>query len=491
MFTDALQLSGVIVFLLASGLLAVFGANHCFLGWTARRRVDAHRRALAACRARWCPRRDWPAVAVQIPLFNESAVAERCIRACAALDYPQLHIQVLDDSTDETTAIVSRLVNELRARGVSIELLHRERRAGYKAGALAEGMASLTARYIAIFDADFVPPPDFLRRAIPLFDFAPRIACVQGRWTHFNADQTHLTQAQAVSIDAHFGAQQLARCVAGLPLNSNGSVTVWDAAAIRDAGGWSAETITEDLELSYRAQLRGWRIVLDPDLTCPGELPGDFRALRSQQRRWACGSIHTSRLYLGAIWRGPWRLAAKMSGTLHLLGYVASTCMVVQLLTAPCAWWFYRERLANVLPGVPWIWLALLLLMPSSILMCRAGAEVCGSLPRFRRVWPWLLLLGAGLAPNALLAVLRGMFRPWREFVRTQKRGGSQGREARFWRLDPTFAAEIVFLMLGAAYLGWAVRERAWLILFWAGWLGVGLLWTLRHAGEPEVAAES
>jgi cellulose synthase/poly-beta-1,6-N-acetylglucosamine synthase-like glycosyltransferase len=491
MISDALLNAGLGLFLLASGLLVVFGANHSFLGWTARRRAAAHRRALAACRASWSPGDRWPEVAVQIPLFNEAAVAERCIRACAAQDYPNLHIQVLDDSTDATTAIAERVVNDLRSRGVRIELRHRAERTGYKAGALAEGMESLTARYVAIFDADFAPPADFLRRAIPLFAFAPRVACVQGRWTHFNADQTRLTQAQAVSIDAHFGAQQLARCVAGLPLNSNGSATVWDADAIRDAGGWSAETITEDLELSYRAQLRGWRIVLDPDLTCPGELPGDFRALRSQQRRWACGSIHTSRLYLGAIWRSPWRLAAKLSGTLHLLGYVASTCMVAQMITAPCAWWHYQKHLAAVLPGLPWVWLALLLLMPSSILMCRAGAEACGSLPRFRRVWPWLLLLGAGLAPNALLAVLRGVFRPWREFVRTRKRGDAVGGKGRRACLDPAFAAEAVFLLLGAAYFAWAVRERAWLILLWAVWLGLGLLWTLRHAGESERAAEA
>lgn len=482
---------GLAIFVLASLGLIVFGWNHLYIAWLAWKGSAAHNAALERARKAWFAlNQDWPSVAVQIPLYNEPAVAERCLRAIAALDYPDLYIQVLDDSTDDTTRIAQRVVDELRARGLKIELIHRDNRQGFKAGALAQGLKKISTRYVAIFDADFAPSPDFLKRAVPLFSFGPRVGCVQGRWTHFNAEENRLTQLQAVSIDAHFGAQQLGRSAADLPMNSNGSVTVWDLSVIEDVGGWSSETITEDLELSYRAQLAGYRLVFDPNLTCPGELPSSFKALRSQQRRWACGSIHTSRLYLKEIWTGSWSLARKWYGTMHLLGYLASSCMVLQMLSAPCAWWYYKHHLADKLPNLPWIWLTLLLLLPSSLMLCRVGARMTESTSRFRRVWPWMFLLGAGLAPNALWATWRGIFKPWKTFVRTEKKGDGQMSAFRPDTFSLPYLCEYLFLLLGAGYLLWAVQEEAWLICFWALWLGIGLIWALIQTDTPRPAVE-
>src|SRR5688500_17444051 len=211
---------GLGIFVLARLGLIVFEWNHLYIAWLAYRRSRGHIEALSKARQAWLDlKQPWPSVAVQVPLYNEPAVAERCLRALAALDYPDLQIQVLDDSTDETTTIVERVVGDLRTRGTRIDLIHRDNRQGFKAGALAQGLKKINTRYVAIFDADFAPAPDFLKRAIPLFEFGPKVACVQGRWTHFNAEENRLTQLQAVSIDAHFGAQQLGRSAADLPIN--------------------------------------------------------------------------------------------------------------------------------------------------------------------------------------------------------------------------------------------------------------------------------
>src|SRR5258706_11786510 len=279
----------------------------------------------------------WPLVTVQLPLYNERYVAERLLEAAGALDYPadRLEIQVLDDSTDDTAAIVAETAQRLRARGVNVIHVRRTDRTGFKAGALASGLASARGEFVAIFDADFVPPPDFLRRTIPHFVDA-RVAVVQTRWGHLNRDFSLLTVAQSLGIDGHFGVEQAARCRGHLLLNFNGTAGVWRRTAIENAGGWAHDTLTEDLDLSYRAQLRHWRILYLPELVCPAELPVVISGFKSQQRRWAQGSIQTAVKLLPLVLSSELSLWTKYQAFVHLTYYMIHPLMlVVVLLSIP------------------------------------------------------------------------------------------------------------------------------------------------------------
>jgi len=240
------------------------------------------------------PPAEWPAVLVQLPLFNERYVVERVIDAAAALDYPagRLFIQVLDDSTDDTSALARARIAHHRARGVNIAYLHRQRREGFKAGALAAGLAAEPCgEFVAVFDADFAPPAEFLRRLVPDFLTDPRLGLMQARWEHLNADHNPITRAQALAFDSYFSVEQVARSRADWPLNFNGSAGVWRRACIEDAGGWQGDTLAEDFDLSYRAQLRGWRFDYRAEVTAAAELPPTVLAVKRQQFRWAKGAF--------------------------------------------------------------------------------------------------------------------------------------------------------------------------------------------------------
>jgi cellulose synthase/poly-beta-1,6-N-acetylglucosamine synthase-like glycosyltransferase len=283
------------------------------------------------------PDETWPVVTVQLPLFNEAFVAERLIDACARLEYPRrrLEIQVLDDSTDHTAELTARRVAHWQARGLDIVHIHRTDREGYKAGALQNGLRLARGTLIAVFDADFVPPPDFLRRTVPVFR-DPRVGMAQARWGHLNAGHSLLTRIQAFGLDTHFAIEQRVRSLAGCFINFNGTAGIWRLACIEDAGGWQSDTLTEDLDLSYRAQLKGWRFRYLPELEAPGELPVDINALRSQQFRWTKGAAQTTRKMLGPLWRSrqPWRV--KFEGTLHLTAHIVFPFVVlVAALHAP------------------------------------------------------------------------------------------------------------------------------------------------------------
>lgn len=276
---------------------------------------------------------EWPIVTVQLPIYNERFVVERLIQAVATLDYPadRLRIQVLDDSTDDTAALARTQVAQYKARGLNIEHIQRPERVGYKAGALAYGLARTDAEFVAVFDADFVPPPDFLRRTIPHFA-DPKIGMVQTRWGHLNAGQSLLTRAQAMMLDGHFGVEQSVRCQTGLLLNFNGSAGVWRKASILDAGGWKADTIAEDLDLSYRAQLRGWRLHYLADVVVPAEIPSMLGAFKRQQFRWAKGSIQCLRKVYRDLLASPRPLRQKVEGLLHLTGYLVHPLMLMLVL---------------------------------------------------------------------------------------------------------------------------------------------------------------
>ena len=265
-----------------------------------------------------------PHVTVQLPVYNERRVVERLIDAAAALDWPRerLEVQVLDDSSDETSALAAAAVARACAAGVDAVHLRRGSREGYKAGALAAGLAVARGEFIAIFDADFVPPPCTLRRLMPRFADAG-VGMVQARWGHLNRGRSLLTAAQATLLDAHFLLEHAVRAGRGLFFNFNGTAGIWRRTCIEDAGGWSHATLTEDLDLSYRAQLAGWRFAYAPDVVVPAELPSDMAAFKSQQRRWARGSIQTARRVLPGLWRRDLPLAVKLEAFFHLTANAA------------------------------------------------------------------------------------------------------------------------------------------------------------------------
>ncbi|MEM8882858.1 MAG: glycosyltransferase [Planctomycetota bacterium] len=366
---------------------------------------------------------EFPRVLVQLPIFNEAAVAESAIDAVAALDWPadRLDIQVLDDSTDETVGIVDAVVARHAAAGIPIRTLRRSNREGFKAGALAEGLRVSDAEYVALFDADFLPHADFLRRGLPVFDVGENVACVQGRWGHVNRDQNWLTRAQAIAVDAHFLIQQYARAAAGRFLNFNGTAGLWRVSAIDAVGGWVGDTLTEDLDLSYRAQLHGWRIVFDKDLVVPAELPPALDAYKSQQRRWACGSIQCARKFLGPVWRSDLPFGVKTEATLHLCGYGVCVAMVMLIAVLPfgLGHWPMFAQYPGLWPVWVGIWIAALgpLTVTTYAQVLRGRVRVPDILACF--------LLGLGSCMNNAIAVFRGLFRPIRTFVRTPKQGAS------------------------------------------------------------------
>lgn len=274
-----------------------------------------------------------PKVTVQLPIFNEKYVARRLIEACSRLDYPldRLEIQVLDDSTDETLQISSEIVEEKRSMGLNIKLIHRIDRTGYKAGALREGLEQAGGDFIAIFDADFVPERDFLTNTIPYFVNAG-IGLVQTRWTHLNDDYSVVTKAEALALDAHFKIEQNARYRSGFFMNFNGTGGIWRKSCIYDAGNWQDDTITEDFDLSYRAQLRGWKFVFLEDVVSPAELPSEIHALKSQQYRWTKGAIETARKLLPSVWGSDFPLALKIQATFHLTNNVVFLCILIAAL---------------------------------------------------------------------------------------------------------------------------------------------------------------
>jgi cellulose synthase/poly-beta-1,6-N-acetylglucosamine synthase-like glycosyltransferase/mono/diheme cytochrome c family protein len=450
-----------------------------------------------------------PFVTVQLPLFNERYVAARLLQAVGMFEYPRerLEIQVLDDSTDDTPDIVAAVAAQLRAKGIDVLHLRRQVRTGFKAGALAEGLTCARGEFIAIFDADFVPPPDFLEAT--LGHFAPDVAVVQTRWGHLNRRFSPLTLAQSLGIDGHFAVEQTARARSGLLLNFNGTAGVWRKAAILDAGGWAHDTLTEDLDLSYRAQLRGWRIVYRPDIVSPAELPVVVAGFKSQQRRWAKGSIQTARKLLPALWRSPLGWWKKYQGTLHLTYYLIHPLMLLGVFLA-----FPLRALAVLGPdsaAPSWVGgiFALATLGPASMLLY---AQRTLDPAWWRRAWELatVMVIGVGLALSTSLAVLGAFLGRGREFIRTPKFGiaGTTGS----WR-GKSYAAGSPWGGIAELALGGYCAVTAWvfysdgqyavtpfLALYAAGFLSVGTLtvvqspgfrwsWTIRMRRRAQVGA--
>ncbi|NDJ61362.1 MAG: glycosyltransferase [Chloroflexi bacterium] len=428
----------------------------------------------------------WPSVTVQVPIYNERHVAVRIIDAVCALDYPRdrLEIQILDDSTDHTAALVAKCVAQWQARGLDIKQVQRPTREGYKAGALAHGLTLAHGTLIAIFDADFVPPRDFLRRTVPHFaDEA--VGFVQTRWGHLNAEFSILTRLQSISIDAHFTVEQFARQRGGLPMNFNGTAGAWRRACIETAGGWLARTVTEDLDLSYRAQIAGWKPVYLRDVIAPGEVPATVSGYRRQQYRWARGSIETARLLLPHVWRADFNLRQKIMATLHLTGYSIQLWMVLASLLLPLV-------VITVTPDMLWflrLTTVFMLTFYAPMIYFLVGQHEAGKLT-WRRVPQIILmtLLGADVMYNNARAVLMGLFaRRTMAFERTPKFGALVQRNG--WARSPYHLAvsgaliiELVMLVYNLNTLRLAILYEAWAFAFFALLFATRLIFTLSLA---------
>lgn len=282
-------------------------------------------------------RKEFPHVTIQLPIYNEQYVVERLLRSVCSMEYPKdrLEVQVLDDSTDNTTSLLEKLSEKYREEGIDIVHIHRKERNGFKSGALRRGLEVAKGEYVAIFDADFTPPHDFLLKTIPYF-YDDSIGVVQVRWGHLNADFSLLTRGEALGLDGHFQIEQTARNKNGMFINFNGTCGIWRKEAILDSGNWQDDTLTEDMDLSYRAQLRGWKFVYLPDVVCPGEIPAEVNAFKIQQHRWAKGAIQTAKKILPSVWRSSYSLFTKLQATIHLTNHtVFPVLLIVSILTFP------------------------------------------------------------------------------------------------------------------------------------------------------------
>jgi cellulose synthase/poly-beta-1,6-N-acetylglucosamine synthase-like glycosyltransferase len=371
-----------------------------------------------------------PAVLVQLPVYNELEVVCRAITAAASLDWPRerLRIQVLDDSTDETGQVVASLIGPLRAKGLDIHQVRRSGRAGYKAGALANGLSQDDSPYVVIFDADFVPAPDFLKRSMPSLLADNRLAFVQARWEHLNAGDSTLTAAQAAMIDAHFAIEQRVRCRSGLMLPFNGTCGVWRRAAIDAAGGWSPDTLCEDLDLSIRARLAGWAGVFRGDITVPGELPTTLASWRAQQFRWTKGFAQVARKLLGEVWRSPLPLSFKLALTVQTCQPLCYPLTAISLL-GTLAMLIDTNGNDAVLPMLGSV-VAILGVSASGVFLAIGRSALSrGEWRRFPRDFASVLLLNAGLMVSNTRAVIEAALGRQSPFTRTPKSGGiSAGR---------------------------------------------------------------
>ena len=494
MIADVLLMIALALYVLCSLLLLVYGLNsYVLMGLFLRTRSRLRAASVAPVLAG-----DLPVVTTQLPIYNERHVVERILRAACAIDWPRdrHEIQLLDDSTDDTVDIAAGLVAELCQRGHDVVHLHRRDRRGYKAGALAAGLEQARGEYVAIFDADFVPEPDFLRRTVPHLQADPGCAFVQSRWGHRNRDVSLLTRLLAIGIDGHFVVEQAARAGAGLFFNFNGTGGVWRKTAIADAGGWRADTLTEDLDLSYRALLGGWRARYLPDVVCPAEVPTDVNALKAQQRRWAKGSIQCALKLAPRVLSHPtsgW--FRKLQALLHLTHYLihplilAMTVLVLPLVEL--------LELRFAAPFAPPLVVALLLaLLGPSTLYVLSQAAIGRDWRRTVVLMPALVALGIGLAVNNSRAVWEALRGQPSEFVRTPKLGAGAETTGR-QRSDPgayrgalgrIYLAEIFMgLWAAAAFAGYLVKIGSpaglLLLLQAVGFSWVGVI-SLRHRYE-------
>jgi cellulose synthase/poly-beta-1,6-N-acetylglucosamine synthase-like glycosyltransferase len=429
-----------------------------------------------------------PKITVQLPMFNEAAVAERIITAACAIDYPRelLQIQVLDDSTDDSAEIAADCCRRMAEAGHDIQYLHRDDRDGYKAGALANGMASATSDLIAVFDADFVPPPDVLHRTVHHFT-DESLGMVQMRWGHLNRDRSLLTRIQAMCLDGHFVIEQTARARTGRWFNFNGTAGIWRRRAIGDAGGWRHDTLTEDTDLSYRAQLAGWKFRYLPHVVCPAEIPPTVGALMTQQHRWNKGLVQTALRLLPRIMRSDAPLRAKIEGWFHLtspLPYAALLLLTLLILPA-----FFVGLPTTGISAIAALTLGVCCLALGTFAACAfcvAGQWAQGRavLPAVLRL-PALLAVGVGVSVLNTRAIVEALIGRKSPFVRTPKFGdggrSAAASSARTKRGVPIGAIELLLGLLMIACIALTFTQPftlvglPFILLFACGYLVIGL----------------
>ena len=487
----------LVLYFFVLSILAIYGWHRYYLVYLYMKNRDkAPGRSLPPP-----PLVDLPRVTIQLPIYNEMYVADRLIDAVCEMDYPRelLEIQVLDDSTDETTDIAELAVRRHASRGFDISYLHRIDRRGYKAGALEAGLRVAKSNFIAIFDADFVPPRDFLRKTLPHFADAT-VGMVQARWGHINQDYSLLTKIQSILLDAHFVLEHGGRNRAGCFFNFNGTAGVWRREAIDSAGGWQHDTLTEDLDLSYRAQLLGWKFLFLPDVVSPAEVPVEMNSFKSQQHRWAKGSIQTCMKLLPRILRSNQPFGVKAEAFFHLTANFNYLLMsVLSVLMFPAMYVRYNMG-----------WTEMLLIdIP---LFAAATLSVCNFYivsqrelyPDWRtrlKYLPFLMSIGIGLCVNNTRAVLEALFHKESEFARTPKYGIE--RDSDEWagkKYHQTVGVQsLIELALGLYFTGtvfYALINQIYgtlpfLMLFQIGFLYTGLLSILQQfTGDEEMAPE-
>jgi len=443
-----------------------------------------------------CEFSELPRVTVQLPIFNERFVVERLLDAVCGLNYPleKLDIQLLDDSTDETQAVARGVVDRYAARGFHVRYQHRTNREGYKAGALAEGMKTARGEFIAIFDADFVPSEDFLLRTIHHFT-DPKIGMVQTRWTHINRNYSFLTEVEAILLDGHFVLEHSGRARSDVFFNFNGTAGIWRRRAIEEAGGWQHDTLTEDTDLSYRAQLKGWKFVYLQDVECPAELPVEMTAFKTQQARWAKGLIQTGRKILPRVLKSDQPFHVKLEAWYHLTANLSYPLMVVLsvLLLPAMVIRFYQGWFQMLYIDLP-LFLASTFSISSFYLVSQRELFP-KTWPRALLYLPFLMALGIGLTVTNTRAVLEALLGKQTAFTRTPKyrveskkdkiRAGSYRRRLGWvpWielLIGSYFALTVYYAMENENYI-----TVPFLILFVIGYWYTGLMSLLegRFAG--------
>lgn len=442
-----------------------------------------------------------PRVTVQLPIFNELYVVERLIDSVCAIEYPRerFEVQVLDDSTDETQGIARARVESWKQKGVDIVYIHRTDRTGFKAGALENGLHLAKGEFVAVFDADFVPAPDFLMRTVPFF-VDPKVGMVQVRWGHLNREFSILTQAQSLLLDGHFIIEHTARNRSGCFFNFNGTAGIWRRGTITDAGGWQHDTLTEDLDLSYRAQIKGWQFVFLPEIISPAEVPVDMNAFKSQQHRWAKGSIQTAKKLLPEILKSDLPYQVKREAFFHLSNNVAYLLMVVLSVMMPIS---MLVRFKHGLYSTLFLDLPVFMSATASVSFFYVATARELGLSWWGRLkfLPFVMSLGIGMAINQAKAVLEALFDKQSEFARTPKTG-SEGKSVkavkkayrgkRSW--VPLIEIAFGIYFTGATWYAW--DKEIWtslpfLVLFQFGFLYVGMTSLLEFRGKARGASPS